>query len=119
MKKSLQGNGETILLVDDERLVRNVGKMFLTRSGYQVIEADSGEEALSSYREELSRIALVILDINMPGMGGQKCMQELISMNPEVKIIVASGYSFSDRISGPLAKKFAVMSLSRLPWWSC
>ncbi len=96
---TLRGSGQTILLVDDESQVRKIGHLFLTRAGYQVIQASSGEEALAIYRECGSQIALVILDINMPGMGGQKCMNELVLTNPEVKIIISSGYASNDRLA--------------------
>jgi DNA-binding NtrC family response regulator len=53
----------------------------------------SGEDALNVYQENISLIRLVILDLGMPGMGGQNCLKELLRLNPALKIIIASGYS--------------------------
>jgi PAS domain S-box-containing protein len=86
------GGTETILLVDDEDPIRNAGDQILRESGYRVLTAPDGEMALKVYQEEKARIQLVILDLVMPGMGGRKCAEELLRVNPEVKIIIASGY---------------------------
>jgi PAS domain S-box-containing protein len=88
----LQGK-ESILLIDDEPTIRDIGKEVLTGFGYSPLLAASGEEALEIYREKGTAIDLVILDISMPGMGGHKCLSELLLLNPEVKVIIASGYS--------------------------
>ena len=87
------GGTETILLVDDEQVLLDLGKQILAREGYKTIQAASGEEALALYRQKTSRISLVILDLNMPGMGGHKCLAELLTLNPDVKVLIASGYS--------------------------
>jgi len=87
------GGHETILLVDDEPHLLETGRELLTFSGYQVLAATSGEEALSVIREDKKGIALVILDLMMPGMGGLKCLAELLKLVPQMKVIVASGYS--------------------------
>ncbi len=86
------GGTETILLVDDEDSIRNAGEQILRESGYHVLTAPDGETALRLYREEKDRIQVVILDLVMPGMGGKKCAEELLRVNPEVKMIIASGY---------------------------
>ena len=52
-----------------------------------------GESALALFRRERGRIDLIILDLIMPGMGGKRCLEELLKMDPDVKILVASGYS--------------------------
>lgn len=89
------GGTETILLVDDEEDLRNLGKLLLARQGYQVILAESGEQALEIYQQQGQDIDLVILDISMPGMGGRACLQELKSSDPATKVIVASGYALN------------------------
>jgi len=94
----IQGGSETILLVDDERLLQNLGKEILERFGYTVLIADRGEKALEIYKEKRDEISLVILDIIMPGMGGARCLEELLRVNPLVKVIFTSGYS----INGPM-----------------
>jgi PAS domain S-box-containing protein len=82
---------ETILLIDDEASVAGLAIEILKRSGYTVLAAPDGETALRIYEKEGKYIALVILDLIMPGMGGSRCLEELVRMNPEVRVIVASG----------------------------
>ena len=82
---------ETILMVDDEPDVRHICKLTLERKGYKVITSNSGEEALTIYNKH--KIQLVILDVIMPGMGGIKCLQQLLEVDPQVKVIMASGYT--------------------------
>jgi two-component system cell cycle sensor histidine kinase/response regulator CckA len=89
---------ETILLVDDDERVRKMAAQMIERGGYQVITARSGEEALQTYVSRREDIALVILDLIMPGMGGKRCLDELLRMDPNVRVLFASGYS-SDGIS--------------------
>ncbi|MCJ7617043.1 MAG: response regulator, partial [Desulfobacterales bacterium] len=88
----LPGGNETILLVDDEEILRNHGKDMLARFGYKVITAEDGEKAIELYKAKKDNIDLIILDVGMPGMGGHKCMDELLRINPEVKVIICSGY---------------------------
>jgi CheY-like chemotaxis protein len=99
-----------ILLVDDEELLRELAKRFLWRAGYTVITAANGIEALEIFRREQADIALVVLDLIMPRMAGEKCLEELLSINPELKVIVSSGHSLSRQERsrlGVLAKGFA------------
>ena len=87
------GNGhETILIVDDEKDIRSISRRILGTNGYGVISAGSGEEALDIFTKSKSRIPLVILDLGMPGMGGRKCLDELKRIDPEVKVLISSGY---------------------------
>ena len=86
---------ETILLVDDESSLLETGQELLSLLGYQVLTADSGENALSVIRREGGNIALVILDLMMPGMGGAKCLAEILKIVPSMKVVVASGYTAS------------------------
>jgi two-component system cell cycle sensor histidine kinase/response regulator CckA len=88
---------ETILLVDDDDRVRNLAEKTLTLNGYKVLTAVNGLEALAFYREKKARISLVILDLIMPKMGGNQCLEELLKIDPGLKILVASGYS----VNGP------------------
>ena len=87
------GGSEMILLVDDEEHIRDVGSRILTKAGYKVIEASNGEEALNIYQERRDEISLVLLDWVMPKMGGKQCLEGLLSMNPSVKVVMASGVS--------------------------
>ena len=88
------GDGdETLLIVDDEEPVVRLAKTLLERHGYSVLTAVSGEEALEIYRGRGDQVDLVVLDLGMPGMGGEKCLAELIRLDPDVRVLVASGYA--------------------------
>lgn len=85
--------GGTLLLVDDEPMVREVGGQLLEHLGYEVIQAGGGKEALERYAAEGGRIDGVILDMIMPGMAGGVVFDRLKEMDPDVRVILASGYS--------------------------
>jgi len=87
-----RGGGETILLVDDEDSLLETGQELLSLSGYGILTASSGEQALEVLREKRGRIDLIIMDVMMPGMGGSKCLQEMLKIYPEMKVIMASGF---------------------------
>jgi two-component system cell cycle sensor histidine kinase/response regulator CckA len=89
---------ETILLVDDEESLLDIGKETLKRQGYDVLTANSGEAAIEAYDGEGKTVDLVILDLNMPGMGGLKCLAALRDMNPRARVIIASGYLADDQL---------------------
>ena len=84
---------ETILLVDDEQSIRGMGEQLLTMAGYTVLTAANGKEGLEVYRSNKDRIALVLLDLIMPVMGGKQCLERLLEINPKVKVVITSGYS--------------------------
>jgi two-component system, cell cycle sensor histidine kinase and response regulator CckA len=84
---------ENILLVDDDDRVREMAREMIQERGYQVLMARSGEQALEIYAAHRDDISLILLDLNMPGMGGKKCLEELLRIDPNVKVLVASGYS--------------------------
>jgi CheY-like chemotaxis protein len=88
----LKGGDETILLVDDEEYIRELGVELLSDVGYEVLTAIDGESALQLYRKDQQRIDLVILDLVIPGMGGKKCCEEILKINPQAKILIVSGY---------------------------
>jgi CheY-like chemotaxis protein len=88
---------ETILLVDDDAAIRKLGDQILKMSGYSVMSAADGREACALYRAHRKEIALVLLDLIMPEMGGKQCLEELLAGDPDVKVIIASGYA----IDGP------------------
>jgi PAS domain S-box-containing protein len=83
---------ETILVVDDEQLLRAVLQDILEMSGYDVLQASTGEEALEVYSERKQDIAVVILDVVMPGMGGARTLDELVKINPKLRCIISSGF---------------------------
>ncbi len=84
---------ETILLVDDEEFVRDLGRRVLERSAYTVLTAANGKEALDLYKREREKISLVILDLIMPEMGGKQCLEELLTIDPKVRVLIASGFA--------------------------
>jgi PAS domain S-box-containing protein len=83
---------ETILLVDDDPSIREFGQELLERYGYRVLLAENGENALLQFQQLFSKIDLVILDIGMPGMGGYKCLRELLNIDSRSRILIVSGY---------------------------
>ena len=95
---------ETILLVDDDELIVDVGQSMLKTLGYTVFTANSGSVAISLYRSHRERIALVILDMIMPDMGGGSAYDQLKTIDPDVKVLLASGYSINGQASDILAR---------------
>ena len=92
------GGEETVLVVDDEKAIRESTTEILKRRGYKIFAAASGEEALKICKEKKGQIDLVILDVGMPGMGGLKCFEKLIEIDPKIKILIASGYSAESQL---------------------
>ncbi len=90
------GGDETLLLVDDDDVIRDSCKERLEKAGYTVLTATGGEKAVEVYRQRAGNIALVLLDLIMPGMGGIKCLQTLLQIDPAIKIIIVSGYASND-----------------------
>ncbi len=90
---TLKGGEETVLVVDDERYVREFIKEMLENFGYRVILAASGEQALEIYTRQGNQIDLVILDIMMPGLGGYKCLREILKLDGDARVLMASGWS--------------------------
>jgi CheY-like chemotaxis protein len=86
-----------ILVMDDEKIVRNVAKAMLVKLGNEVVVAKDGAEAIRLYKEAMNSddpMRLVIMDLTIPGgMGGQEAVREILTLNPEAKVIVSSGYS--------------------------
>lgn len=88
--------GKTVLVVDDEEIVLNVGRHGLERAGYNVLTASSGADAIEVFRERHEEIGLIILDMTMPRMSGEETFRALRDIQGDVRIIVSSGYSRSD-----------------------
>jgi PAS domain S-box-containing protein len=120
-KHERPGGSETILVVDDEEVVLDVSDDLLTGLGYRVIKAGSGEEAVSIYRNKQEEINLVVLDMAMPKMDGEETFRQLKEMNPNIKVLIASGLmerEHSDRMSergiaGFLQKPYRLDSLAQ------
>ena len=93
------GHDHKVLLVDDEKMVLEVGKAILQRLGNAVITASSGEEALDRFSQHRESIGCVVLDLTMPGMDGQATFKRLRELSPELPIIIASGLAV-DQVTG-------------------
>jgi two-component system cell cycle sensor histidine kinase/response regulator CckA len=119
-QKTLKGTG-TILLVDDEDMIIDVGSHILSSLGYTPLLARSGKEAIDVYQKNRDRIAMVILDMIMPGMGGGETYDRLKKIDPEIRVLLSSGYSIDGQASeiidrgcnGFIQKPFNVIQLSR------
>ena len=83
---------KTILWVDDEEIALEVWSQMLQKLGYKVLQARYGIEALDIFKKSKNSISLVILDMRMPGMNGCEVFDRLKKIQPEVKIIIVSGY---------------------------
>jgi PAS domain S-box-containing protein len=101
-KPVLSRGDETILLVDDEPSLLETGKELLSYLGYTVLTASSGENALVTINREGENIGIVIMDLMMPGMGGEKCLTEIMKIFPSMKVMIASGNTTSVKIGSIL-----------------
>lgn len=92
IRRAVKGGQETILLVEDEELLRDVVSSMLTGKGYSVIIATDGDEAVSLYRQYQNKIDLVFTDIGLPKLSGIEEFWALKKINPRVKVLLASGF---------------------------
>jgi two-component system cell cycle sensor histidine kinase/response regulator CckA len=91
---------ETILLVDDEKMVLDVSRKMLEILGYKVYAVGSGQEAVAVYMEKKQEIDLVLLDMIMPGISGGQTFDRIREINPEIKVLLSSGYSINGEAKG-------------------
>jgi CheY-like chemotaxis protein len=111
---------ETLLLIDDEEVILQVGQPMLESLGYKVMSASDGKTALEIFRRFSGEIDLVILDVIMPGMSGSAIFDELKNINPQVQVLLASGHSLSGQAEdlmsrgcvGFIQKPFSLEQLS-------
>ncbi len=103
----LPGGAETVLVVDDEEVVRTLAKRVLERFGYTVLTAVDGEDAMEQFRRRCDAVDLVISDLTMPGMTGVDCLNAMRAVRPGIAFVLSSGYSddmaYQDLVQGPLA----------------
>jgi PAS domain S-box-containing protein len=92
-ERSLTAHGETILLVEDEAMVREPARRMLARHGYTVLAASNAEEALLMARDDLAEIQLLLTDVIMPGRSGKELAADLVHATPGIKVLYMSGYS--------------------------
>jgi len=118
-EKLVMGN-ESVLLVDDEERILTVGREICKALGYTVILASSGKEALKIYKEKKEKINLVILDMIMPEMNGLETFLELKKLNPDIKVLLSTGYSIDEKAQemlkqgckGYILKPYSVIDFS-------
>jgi PAS domain S-box-containing protein len=104
LEETVRTGSETILVVDDEDYILDACKAMLTKLGYSTILAPSGEEAVEIFRRDNERIDLIILDMVMPGMDGLTAYEHLKEINPDVKVLLSSGYSLTGVVKEILDK---------------
>lgn len=112
---------ETILLIDDEQMILDVGSEILKMLGYTVLTASNGKRAKELFKEQKDEISLVILDMIMPEESGSLIYDQLKKLDPEVKALLSSGYSFNEQAAeiikkgcnGFIQKPFNIDALSR------
>jgi two-component system cell cycle sensor histidine kinase/response regulator CckA len=102
---------ETVLLVDDEEMIRIIASAVLTRYGYQVLLAGDGEEALQVYQRAKVPVELVILDLTMPRLSGHDTFRRLLQLDPKARVLFASG--FSEETLTPEEQEVALGFLSK------
>ena len=120
IQKEILKGSETILLVDDEDMIIDIGRDLLEKLGYEVLTAKTGMEAVEIYKTNRKRIDIVILDMVMPKMGGGDTYEKLRDIEPGVKVLLSSGYSIDGQASkilsrgcdGFIQKPFDLKSLS-------
>lgn len=103
VQKPLRGGRERILVVDDEEFVRKLVRTILERWGFQVVTAETGEQAVAFYREHASAIDLVLLDYTMPGWNGLQVLRKMQELDPEVRVIFSSGHTLQSEPNQLLA----------------
>jgi len=100
----LISGAETVLLVDDEEMIRDVGEAMLTKLGYSILVADSGEQALDQIKQNGHAIDLVILDLIMPDLDGGKTFDLIKEIRPDIPVILASGYAIDGQANEIMKK---------------
>jgi PAS domain S-box-containing protein len=119
--KEIQQGHETVLLVDDEDMIIDVGEKMLREMGYEVLLAKSGKAAVETYKKHKNEIDLVILDMIMPDMGGGDAYDTLKAINPGITVLLSSGYSIDGQATeilkrgcdGFIQKPFNISQLSQ------
>ena len=112
---------ETVLLVDDEDIVIEVGEQMLSKLGYRVLLARGGREALELYKKNQDKINIVLLDMIMPDMGGGETYNRMRKINPDIRVLLSSGYGIDGQATeilergcdGFIQKPFNIQQLSQ------
>jgi PAS domain S-box-containing protein len=120
-KDDIHMGSETILLIDDESMILDIGSKMLEGLNYKVITAIGGKQGLQIYEKDRGQIDLVILDMIMPDFSGKETFHALVRINPSVRVLLSSGYSLDDQAreimqvgcKGFIQKPFTMMELSK------
>ncbi len=116
---TVQSNQGTILIVEDDAIVRSLAQRILERQGYNLVLAESGEEAMEIYRQRADEIELILLDIGLPQMEGNQVLEMVREQNTKVKVLLSSGYDKAramqhaqmDEYTGFIQKPYTLQSL--------
>ena len=100
----IQKGSGTILLIDDEKMILDVGRELLEELGYTVLPTMSGQEAIDIFQKIRDKIDMIIMDMIMPGMSGSETFDRLKEINPDVKILLSSGYSVDGQATNILKR---------------
>ena len=117
----IKGSG-SILVIDDEPVMRTTALAILENIGYKVVSAENGRKGLDLFQEDPEAFDLIILDMIMPEMGGYECFQSMQKLDPEVKVILSSGFAREDSVEemkkrglcGFVRKPYRAAALSRI-----
>ncbi len=120
-EKIIPGKG-VVLVIDDEDVVRFTAGAILKECGYDVIEAKTGSEGIETFREKHKEISVILLDMSMPGLSGKETFKELKSIQPDVKVLLSSGFKLDPRveeiikfgINGFIQKPYSISGLSSM-----
>ena len=113
-KESLPGGSERILFVDDEKDVIEIGERMLTNLGYEVVAKSNSLEVLDLFREKSEQFDLVITDMTMPNLTGDKLAEELIKIRSDIPIILFTGYT--ETLTKEKAKKIGIKKFGMKPF---
>jgi CheY-like chemotaxis protein len=104
MKAGLSKGRETVLLVDDEQMILDVGTAMLSKLGYEVVAVNGGLEAIEKVRAMGTALDLVVLDLIMPGMDGGKIFTAIQEIRPDLPVLLSSGYALDGQAEVILQK---------------
>ena len=104
------GGNETVLVIDDEEIIRELAANVLEDCGYNVLTAGDGRQGLDRYTTNKDSIDVILLDLAMPEMSGEMVFEEMLKINPDIKVIISSGYSEEDALKGILSRAKAYIS---------
>jgi len=92
----VESDKKTVFVIDDEEIIRDMTTDMLTDMGYNVITAGEGEAAVTTFEQSHGDIDVVLLDMIMPGMGGEQIYHKLQQIDPGVKVVFSSGFSIEE-----------------------